>query len=352
MPLLFSNFPPLRTPNRTYADTFKNLLSEADYLRIATGYFSTDSAVDLKGIIEANGGPAIDLCIGMHYFEGMSPVQLEALRGLDTALQTNSLGKVYLVTTFPFHGKISSFQKDKQVIGSIIGSSNLTNIVQGQRQYEADVLFQNDSFATELSDFVSQLIQVSSKPLGQLDVRTTIPENDLLNEQVGVVKLSPRDVSEAQGKMSDLTFEIPLKGDEAQRSGLNASFGEGRRNQQGFVIPRPWYEVELIVPKSITTLSGYPQADSSGDGGSFNAVTDDGWEFKCKVSGDYSKNFRSEDDLKILGKWLKGRLENAGVLKPGDRVTDDALTRYGRSNISFTKLKDTNTWYLDFGVNR
>jgi hypothetical protein len=352
MPLLYSNFPPLRTNFKTYPETFKNLLSQADYLRIASGYFSTDSAVDLKGIIEANGGPRIDLCIGMHFFEGMSPVQLDALKSLDEALQAQDLGKVYMVTTFPFHGKISSFHKDNRVIGSIMGSSNLTNIVQGQRQYEADYLFQNDTNSIELSDFVSKLIEVSSKPFNTLDITPTIPENNLLNEQVGVKKINPNDLQEAQHTLTELTFDIPLKGDEAQRSGLNASFGEGRRNPQGFVIPRPWYEVELIVPKSITTLPGYPQAESGGDSGSFCAVTDDGWEFRCKVSGDYSKNFRSEDDLKILGKWIKGRLENAGVLRPGQRVSDDTLVKYGRSNISLTKLKDTDKWFLDFGVNR
>ncbi len=352
MPLLFSNFPPLRTEHKTYPETFKNLLSQADHLKIASGYFSTDSAVDLKGIIEANGGPAIDLCIGMHYFEGMSPVQLDALKSLDDALQAQNLGQVYMVTTFPFHGKIASFRKDEQIIGSIMGSSNLTNIVQGQRQYEADVLFQNDSYSSELSDFITKLIDVSSKPFNTLEITPTIPENNLLNDQVGVTKIKPSDLHGIQESFTGITFDIPLKGDDAQRSGLNASFGEGRRNPQGFVLPRPWYEVELIVPKSITTLAGYPQADRGGDGGSFCAVTDDGWEFRCKVSGDYSKNFRSEDDLKILGKWIKGRLENAGVLKPGERVSDNTLARYGRSSISLSKLKDTDKWFLDFGVNR
>lgn len=351
MSLLFSNYPPLRTTHKTYPETFKKLLGASDTVKLASGYFSSDSAVDLQGIVEANNGPAINLCIGMHYFEGMSPVQLEALKGLDETLQTKNLGKVYMVTTFPFHGKIACFQKEQRILGSIMGSSNLTNIVQGQRQYEADVLFENDGYATELNDFVDQLINVSSKPFSELDITATIPENNLLNDQLGVTKLKQSDVGDVKSNLSNLSFEIPLKGDEAQRSGLNASFGEGRRNQQGFVIPRPWYEVELIVPKSITQLPGYPQADPTGDGGSCNIVTDDGWEFKCKVSGDYSKNLRSEDDLKILGKWIKGRLENAGVLKPGERVTDDVLSKYGRSSITLTKLNNNNKWYLDFGVN-
>ena len=84
----------------------------------------------------------------------------------------------------------------------------------------------------------------------------------------------------------------------------------------------------------------------------FDVITDDGWSFKCKVSGDYSKNFRSEGDLKILGKWLKGRLENAGVLKVGDPVTKETLELYGRDTFTLTKTIRPGIWYLDFGVVR
>lgn len=111
MPFLFSNFPPLRTEYPTYVDKFKELLKRSDSVSIATGYISTDSAIDLKTIVEANSGPRIKLCVGMHYFEGLSPVQLDALKSLDSSLRNNELGEVYLVTTFPFHGKIVSFSK-------------------------------------------------------------------------------------------------------------------------------------------------------------------------------------------------------------------------------------------------
>ena len=84
----------------------------------------------------------------------------------------------------------------------------------------------------------------------------------------------------------------------------------------------------------------------------FTVVTDDGWKFNCKVSGDYSKNFRSEGDLKILGKWLKGRLENAGVLKVGDPVTAQTLREYGRDNFSLKKTIKEGIWFLDFGVEK
>jgi hypothetical protein len=122
------------------------------------------------------------------------------------------------------------------------------------------------------------------------------------------------------------------------------------------VQPRHWYESELIVPNAITEQSGYPQKNT--DSAAFDVITDDGWEFSCKVSGDYSKNFRSEDDLKILGKWIKGRLENAGVLEVGQLVTPETFANYGRDSFSLIKTnkriicngQPRDLWYLDFGV--
>jgi hypothetical protein len=80
----------------------------------------------------------------------------------------------------------------------------------------------------------------------------------------------------------------------------------------------------------------------------FWVITDDGYKFECTTSGDYSKNFRSALDLKILGRWIKGRMENRRVLKTGEKVTDETLTNYGRDSMSLTKTKMPNTWYLDF----
>lgn len=352
MSLLLSNFPPVRTKFASYTDTFKKLLKESDKVSLATGYISTDSAVDLKNIIEANGGPYLNLCVGMHYFDGLTPVQNEALRDLDKFLQQAELGQVYMVTTFPFHGKVVSFSREEQLLGSIVGSSNLSNIIDGQRQYEVDYFIENGNEREDLKRFIYELIFKSATPLSELVVPINIPENDLLFDQIGVIKVSPDELEKVKNQRTDISFDIPLKGDDAQRSGLNASFGEGRKNQQGFVLPRPWYEVELIVGKDITSRRHYPQADARGSNGSFCVVTDDGWQFQCKVSGQNSKNLRSEDDLKVLGKWLKGRLENSGLLRPGERVTDKVLADYGRSSITMTKLADKNMWLMDFGVKK
>lgn len=354
MSLIYSNHPPLKTDSETYHNAFTDLLEKSDSIKIASGYISSDALIDLRSIIEANGGPRIELNIGMHYFEGLSKQQSEAVRDLDKMLRSMDLGGVYFVVTFPFHGKIISFKNKGDVIGGLIGSSNLTNIVNSRvsRQYEVDYrLPDNDS--AELDNFIDKLNRTTTRAFEEIEVKVVESKNTLLDEQYGVSK-TDNQLTESILANPDFEYEfrIPLKTDDATRSNLNTFNGKGRENKQGFVMPRSWYEVELIVPKSITTQPGYPQSDKHGDGGVINVITDDGWSFSCKVSGDFSKNLRSDNDLKILGKWLKGRLEYAGALKAGELCSQDTLDNYGRSDFTLAKLKGQDLWYLDFGVDK
>ena len=148
---------------------------------------------------------------------------------------------------------------------------------------------------------------------------------------------------------TNLSFKIPIKtATDAPQSNLNAYFGKGRENKKGFIKPRHWYEVELIVPKEVTSQHGYPQAGYPDKESIITVFTDDLWKFQCKISGDYSKNFRSADDLKILGRWIKGRLEEYGCLNIGEPVTDETLNCYGRDNFELISTTDPAIWILNF----
>ena len=67
--------------------------------------------------------------------------------------------------------------------------------------------------------------------------------------------------------------------------------------------------------------------------------TDDGWKFRCKTSGTDNKNFRADGDLTILGRWIKGRLENSGALSVGEPVTETVLQNYGRNSFTLFQTK-------------
>ncbi|MEG5033810.1 AAA family ATPase [Microcoleus sp. AT3-D2] len=128
-----------------------------------------------------------------------------------------------------------------------------------------------------------------------------------------------------------------------RKSNLNTFFGKGRQNKStGKVIPRDWYEVELIVDKKTSDNPIYPK-------GNFIAHTDDGLTFACQTQGVNYKNFRSKDDLTILGRWIKGKLEKSGVLKQFEPVTIQTIKAYGRDYIRLYKLSNSE-YYLEFDL--
>lgn len=353
MEFLFSNYPPMRTDCKTFSEAFYKFLPQASRIDIAVGYVSSDALVELQKTIELNSNiRAANLVIGMHYFEHFTKAQYNAAVGLNRFLRRNNIGDVRLVTAFRYHGKLYSYSNSNGPFLGIIGSNNLSSIIEGgSRVYESSLLIDDVALAKRMGDFITYLSKTSTKSIEELDITEFNAENSLLDGHEYVKKVEPRDVAIAMSQRTNISFNIPIKPYEVSpQSNLNVFFGKGREAKNGLVKPRHWYEVELIVPKEVTSKQGYPQSKTAD--AIFDVITDDGWSFKCKVSGDYSKNFRSEGDLKILGKWLKGRLENAGVLKVGDPVRSSTLDAYGRNTFTLTKTKKPNTWYLDFGVSK
>lgn len=348
MDLLFSNYPPLRTTYPSFSDTFYDLLPSTEKLDIAVGYITSDSLIELQKAVELNHVGQLNLIIGMHYFDRFTRVEYQTASTLNEFLLDNHLGEVRLVTAFRFHGKLYSFQAHNNAIAGIVGSNNLSSIVGRSGVYEGSVLFRDSTTLASMNSFIQDLSARASSNIRDIAIDSFNDNNPLLEGQDFVERASTEETLRCLSARTDLTFHIPIKDEE--KSNLNAFFGKGRENKRtGVVKPRHWYESEIIVSKRITSLQGYPQALT--DSASFHVITDDGWKFQCKVSGDYSKNFRSEGDLRILGKWLKGRLENAGCLAVGEPVTQEVLRKYGRNTFSLTKTTIPNLWYLDFGGN-
>ena len=353
MEFLFSNYPPMRTSCKTFSDVFYGLIPQTSQLDIAVGYVSSDALIELQKTIELNNNiRTLNLIVGMHYFDRFTKLQYDAAMHLNDFLRSNQLGGVRLVHAFRYHGKLYSYSNNEGPFAGIIGSNNLSSIVDGGvRVYESSVLLRDATSVKQMNDFIFRLMQTSTKNIAEMEIDTFNDENALLDGHEFVEKVSPQKLAAAICAKTDISFEIPIKPYEVSpQSNLNVFFGKGRESKNGLVKPRHWYEVELIVPKSVTSQPGYPQSQT--ENAVFTVITDDGWSFKCKVSGDYSKNFRSEGDLKILGKWLKGRLENAGVLTVGTPVTSDTLNHYGRKSFTLTQTTMPGVWFLDFEVKK
>lgn len=356
MEFLGSNYPPVKTSFSTFYDKFYSLIPSSTKLDIAVGYVSSDSLMELKRIVELNENiHELNLIIGMHYFEHFTRVQYNAAMVLNDFLTSNQIGEVKLVNAFKYHGKLYSYSNDRGPYAGIIGSNNLSSILDtGARVYESSLYINEEKYAREMHDFIDQLSLRASRNIRELEIDTFNATNHVLEGHESVDKVLPEALANVISKLSDIKFEIPAKTE--PKSNLNCFHGKGRENMSTHLVkPRHWYEVELIVPISMRRDGYYPKGTPKGEPETeFKVITDDGFSFMCQVNGGedglWNKNLRSSGDLTILGKWIKGRLENAGVLKAGDVITEETLRAYGRNTITMTRIKDSNDWFLDFGV--
>jgi len=360
MEILTSNFEPMALPHKTFVGRWEELFQASKALRIGVGYASNDSLLYLKKLIEFNQPKKLQICLGMAYFEGLSKSQFEATKELDFFLRASNTGGVFISRTFPFHGKIYSFKSEEQGHKCLLGSSNLSNMVPpkgiNRHNYEVDLEISDSKICIQVEGILDRLIGDSSSDFESISKDLQVKENanSLLSTRSDVETVSQERMNKIVEKLSHNTFEIPLK--DAPKSNLNAYFGEGRINQQGFVKPRHWYEVEIIVDQVVQRSgSNYPANQD------FIAYTDDGHRFLMRSSGDYGKNLRSKDDLTILGRWIKGRMESNGALKSGEVITDACFSSYGRRTISLTETSlverdpdcgELPVWYMDFGISR
>lgn len=341
---IFANLAPIKVPGtRSYSTVYQEQLFESKQVFQCSGYVATDALVELRALLEqCNLLERFDFCIGMARFDGLTRDQITAVDALNQYLVDSGIGGVFVSVSMPVHAKVALFLGDKRSV--LLGSSNLSSLTRATRQYEVDVLIKDDELLEDEIDSFFTLLANSSMPW--LEVVSGIPliaagTHPLVN-LAGVERCEARSIFREEVL---LEFEIPIKTE--RKSGPNVFFGKGRESKNGRIIKRPWYEVEFIVPKSITTLPGYPTEQAFPDG--FRVVTDDGFSFECLSSGDYSKNLRSKGDLETLGRWLKGRLEQAGSLDPGEYVTETVLQKYGRNTVTlrFTKSQQ---WTLDLSA--
>ena len=322
---------------------FWTLLNESSSLTAAVGYVGAASVLLLDAYLKDNPAFKLELFIGMQYIEGFNHRQIAALKKLDQTLHESKQGSLLLSTNFLHHGKQYFFHDENgQTPAAYIGSANLEAISPGYTStYETGILLPA-SHAESFYDFYKNNVRILGKTVDLEEIKPKIQEQSPLENFDQVEKVDDELLDQIKTAKRTFSFNIPLK--DTPKSNLNAYFGTPRVNKStGRSLRRPWYEAEIIVPKSITTQNGYPSKLEP-----FRVVTDDGWNFTCSVNGQNRKNFRSHKNLSILGAWVKGRLEGQGALETGEPVTAETLSSYGRDNIDFSYIPDINIWYMDF----
>lgn len=351
MELLFTKNPivsALSTKSiKNYTDQY---FQDATQLNIATGFVSNESIVQLNRLIEYRSKTLkLSLFIGMNYLDGFTKLQYEAVKELGYKLSDSNLGHVFVSPKAMFHGKMYSFLKENECLGSFIGSSNLGSFIGTTQKYiESDMYFESESGLL----INEQIINITNKlgtPIIEIeDIKEfKEPDNALLDGYEHVTKLTKADLNEITNKATDVNIKIELK--TTLKSNLNTSFGAGKI--KGKFSPRDYYEVEVIIGTKTPNIEKLPHKDSadsedSKDSYAFNVVTTDGYMFECSRQGSGNKNFRSTHNLKILGRWIKGQMENAGALKIGELVTEDTISKFGKTNIVLTQTTIEKCWIL------
>ena len=182
----------------------------------------------------------LNLIIGMHYFDLFTPVEYKTAIQLNRFLTDNNIGEVRLVTPFRFHGKLYAFHKKDQTIAGIIGSNNLSSIVDSRNGiYESSVLLNEPSTLRQLNGFICELKEKATDVISDLDISEFKTNNSLLEGQDFVQKATTEEITACLAARTDIIFDIPIK--DAPQSNLNVFFGKGRETKStGVIKPRHW----------------------------------------------------------------------------------------------------------------
>lgn len=376
MNLLYSNILPLGTDEGqdTIIDTINEQITLCDRIDIAVGYVSRASLDELERLVEQNNIKNICLIIGMYFVEGMPEGSYHTALKLNKKWQESGIGEIRIVKAFKYHGKLYAFYKDNLPFSAILGSANLGVIkpeANNRRQYELSSITTDKSELSELTQFIDKLkapnisnniadvvgmplIHETNTALSGIELVTTVPQSN--------VDFYKRCAAYA-------SFLLPLKvpsyderhmddGKHFTKSNVNVCYAAPRSKRKS----RDWYETQLTVAKEITRIEGYPEKNKP-----FFIITDDGYWFKAHTTSDGNKQFSAVGDELIMGRWLKGRLAAAGLVKPvndtqadTDRtgmITKEMLQEYGCKNLYLKKTGQTaldengnslDVWMLSF----
>lgn len=327
-----------------FLEVVERELSDSRGVRIASGYTSFDILHKFKddfARISQNNGD-VQLLLGMAFYEGLAQNKLTLLEDLSRQLAQNKENNgVYVSYSQRYHGKVYAFDKGNSV-KIYVGSSNFSRsgLVEN---IEATVPIIDETSREQIEEFLTYLFN-GDNAVNILNADIVVPGSGQYKKRVALEtlddleKYDPATISKQGLEYMDISLaRIATK----EKSNLNIYFGKGRWNRStGKIIPRPWYEAEIIVPKEVSDNPLYPK-------GHFTAYTDDGYIIPMATQGDYNKNLRSLRSLQILGMWIKGKLQKGDALIPLTPVTEETLDLYGNDKLRLYKLSD-DKYYLEF----
>lgn len=356
MKLICSNILPLglKENQQSITDCICEKMSKSDKVEISVGYVSKASLIELNELVNIYGVKNICLNIGMYYLEGMPESSYREALKINYEWEEKGIGEIRLVKPFKYHGKVYAFYNSNKIHSAVVGSSNLGVLkleASNRRQYETAVLIEEPELCLDIDRLMKRLKtpECSSNIQEISGMKLIREENASLNNVETVDKITSAEVSIYQNHLTNVSFVLPLKvpkyeermiddGRHFTKSNLNVCYAAPRSARKS----RDWYETQLTVSKKITRMDGYPEKNTP-----FFVATDDGYWFKVHTTSDGNKQFSAVGNELILGRWIKGRLAAAGLVKPvndtqkdierAGMITQEMLEAYGCDRLILTK---------------
>lgn len=376
MKLLYSNLLPLGTEEdqETIIDCLYSQISKADEIKIAVGYTSAASIDEIERLVEKYKIKNVCLTIGMYYIEGMPEGAYHASLKLNQKWNESGIGEIRIVKSFKYHGKVYCFYKNGVPFSAIIGSANLGAIkleAANRRQYELAALVTDAEVLKEIDSHIMKLnMPLCSANIADISGMPLVREENTSLNGIELVTTVPRtNVAFYERCRSYVSFFLKLKvpkaserhmddGKHFTKSNINVCYAAPRSKRKA----RDWFETQLTVGADVYKMDGYPEKNKP-----FYVVTDDGYWFKAHTTSDNNKQFSAVGDELIMGRWLKGRLAAAGIVKPVNNtaedterngmITQEMLDEYGCDRLLFKKTGQTaldengsplDVWLLSF----
>jgi hypothetical protein len=320
------------------SDLFKKVLLEpadqgCDELYIVSGYGTPAMAFHhLEALKNKGAEVSIKLILGMCARDGLGQSHHLGFKQLVENDFKARLECSYLTTRPPVHSKVYGWFKNGRPAAGFAGSPNYTQVAFSGNQRE----FIAECSATDCRAYFDSLVSdtIYCDHIDAENLITIFNDKEFYSRQ-----RRRRVIEDVEPEAPDVSIEglpqvtislLDSKGKLPARSGLN--WGQ-----------RPEYNREpnqayIRVPSEVAKTDFFPPK-----GEHFTVVTDDGKVLVCTRAQDNAKAIETPHNNSLIGVYFRGRLG----LASGQLITVDDLKRYGRTNVTFTKIDD-ETYRMDF----
>ena len=330
--------------SQSFRQNLHTEIPEADRIDIVSGYLGKSAADEFgHGLVDCvRKRGTVRILIGMAGVEGLSAVTHQAWSSIHEQMQAIDSKSGVFSYKLKIHSKVYLFSRgkeEKMYLGSQnfnFSSGNLELIIESETHPDVRVIV--DSYFSDVGNLL---------PISAVSIKGSA--TDPLRMR-GASHALPNHAYELDHRKMEIIESIDLRAlcEKNPIASLNLYHGKGRLNSNtGIYTPRPWYEVELSIGKN-----NHPNLPKQ-----FNAFTDEGKVIEMHRSGGGPTGYpelgvkdltgKGSGGRVIFGEWIKGKLEAAGALEPGEVIDGSTFDSYGADQLEFYRISE-DEFYMKF----